>query len=171
MWGGSQQTGCLQPVPGPTTPSCSTSLPNCSLSPTCCGLSQPVVWHVLASPSLPVWLASRQEWGSGKKMGFAGPGDQGPVCLGKQGSKLTLSRPDSRRAELRVPQGPGGDRGLGVGGQWRGRTMQTVWAAEELAAQGPAWRGQLWRRLVLQTILGSCWMGETGMLWATALAH
>lgn len=72
-------------------------------------------------------------------MGFGGPGGQGPICLGGQGDKQYLSRPDSRSAELRVFRGQGETKGEKSGvGRWDRPCRQTVWAAEELAGTGPS---------------------------------
>lgn len=81
-------------------------------------------------------------------MEFAGPGDPGPVCLGKQGSKLTLSRPDSRRAELRVPRDQEGTEGLesavsGGGGPCRQSGLRRSWRHRARLGEGSCGGG--WR--------------------------
>lgn len=64
-----------------------------------------------------LWLISPQEQDSGKSLGFGGPGDQNPVCLGGQGNRQTLSRPYSGITEFRVPKGQYGTEGrVRVGG-------------------------------------------------------
>lgn len=120
------------------------AFPNGSLSSTCCGTSHYLDLHVLVplpgipSPRLCVWVTSPQEWESRQRMGFEGPEGQGRVCLGGHGNKQSLSRPDSRSAELRVFGGQSETKceESGVGG-WD-RPCRQSGLRRSWQAQGPA---------------------------------
>lgn len=120
------------------------AFPNGSLSSTCCGPSHYLDLPVLVplpgipSPHLCVWVTSPQEWESRQRMGFEGPEGQGRVCLGGHGNKQSLSRPDSRSAELRVFGGQGETKceESGVGG-WD-RPCRQSGLRRSWQAQGPA---------------------------------
>lgn len=109
----------------------------------------------------------------GRTKGLEVQGGGGPVRMGGQSHRQSLSRPNGGSTKLRVPRRQDGTEAdePGGGGSVAGAACRQSGLWRSWRAQGPAQRGRLWGRLEWQPIFRLLLDRDTRILQAIGLAH